>query len=62
MTTKKLNHLGVIEIPYGDLNWGPDRCIYGKESILTSSTGKNTVSWTIINSAAYTAKQGFHTP
>lgn len=24
MTTKKLNHLGVIEIPYGDLNWGPD--------------------------------------
>lgn len=24
MSTKKLNHLGVIEIPYGDLNWGPD--------------------------------------
>ena len=24
MCTKKLSHLGVIEIPYGDLNWGPD--------------------------------------
>ena len=24
MTAKKLNHLSVIEIPYGDLNWGPD--------------------------------------
>lgn len=24
MGTKNLEHLGVIEIPYGDLNWGPD--------------------------------------
>ncbi|WP_283682259.1 arginase family protein [Parablautia sp. Marseille-Q6255] len=24
MSTTKINHLGVIEIPYGDLNWGPD--------------------------------------